>query len=77
MALFVLSYARRDGEPLVRRFFDRLSDELRVMHPNEKEIGFMDTEGIPTGAPWQRSAWWKARIDSSAGSGLLAKFLCE
>lgn len=55
MALFVLSYARKDGEPLVRRFFDRLCTDLSVMYPAEQEIGFMDTEGIATGATWQET----------------------
>lgn len=55
MALFVLSYARKDGEPLVRKFFDRLCVDLSVMYPQEKEVGFMDTEGIPTGATWQET----------------------
>lgn len=55
MALFVLRYARKDGEPLVRKFFDRLCIDLSVMYPAEREIGFMDTEGIPTGATWQEA----------------------
>jgi hypothetical protein len=41
VALFVLSYARKDGEPLVRKFFDRLCLELEIMNPTEKDIGFI------------------------------------
>ncbi len=55
MALFVLSYARNDGEPLVRKFFNRLCFELSTMYPGEKEAGFMDTQGIPVGSIWQET----------------------
>lgn len=55
MALFVLSYARKDGEALVRKFFERLCVDLAVMHPTEAEIGFMDTPGIRMGATWQET----------------------
>jgi FxsC-like protein len=52
VALFVLSYARKDGERLVKKFFDRLSARLSDLRPTAPEVGFMDTDGIPTGANW-------------------------
>lgn len=55
MALFVLSYARKDGERLVKKFFDRLCARLSDLRPTEPEVGFMDTDGIPTGANWTES----------------------
>ena len=36
MALFVLSYARKDGEPLVRKFYDRLCLEREIMNPTDQ-----------------------------------------
>jgi FxsC-like protein len=53
VALFVLSYARGDGEGLVRKFFDLLQQNLREMHPKVRDVGFMDTNDIPVGAVWQ------------------------
>jgi len=55
VALFVLSYARKDGEKLVKKFFDRLCARLSDLRPTVADVGFMDTDGIPAGADWKET----------------------
>jgi FxsC-like protein len=57
VALFVLSYARRDGEPLIRKFFNALCEELSPLHPlypPPTEVGFMDTLNTQHGESWSQ-----------------------
>ena len=47
---------------VVRKFFGRLCVDLAGMYPPEGEIGFMDTEGIQTGATWQETLGGKLQV---------------
>lgn len=52
--LFFLSYARRDRDPFLDKFFEDLSTEVRICMGAEEDepVGFMDVKNIEVGDEW-------------------------